>query len=108
MLVNDIYESIILYAKINDVQMLCSTDKNMVQFCNNRKIWMNKFQMDQLPIVTMQTNGLGWINEYKKVKKAKFMTDHTFELLKKEMIDFEPIIINFKTEDIISLLLKHL
>jgi len=96
----DIYESIIIHADIDDISSICLTNSIIHKLCHNKHVWIKKFESEQLPIVTMQSNIKGWINEYKRIKYAKFYSEHVLILIIKESEKFDKEIeffIGFKT-----------
>lgn len=103
----DIYESIILHADIDNISSICTTSTAINKLGNNKNAWVQKFENSHLPIITMQENLKNWIEEYKRVKHAKFYSQ-VIEIVVKEAKfndNSTLLIIDFKvTDDIIDLL----
>lgn len=101
----DIYELIILHTDIDYIDNMLLINISINKICNNKHVWIQKFEKNNLPI--MQPNCKSWINEYKKVKFAKFYSHHVIDLILEESDG--SLSIDFKsTDDIINLLSQSL
>lgn len=78
---DEIYQ-IMLNLDIDDLQSLCSVDKQYFKLCQNGDFWYNKIVKDNLPLI----NNPSTINDYLKIKHAN---DKKLELIKKNYFFIE-------------------
>ena len=52
------------------LQSLCQSHSIFNKICHDNQFWIDRFQYDQLPLITKQNSKINWINEYKKVINA--------------------------------------
>src|SRR5436189_5447844 len=67
----DILYNILLHADIDTIKNICLLNKTIRLLCGDNNLWHNKFQLNNLPIVTSDmSNVIAWIIEYTKVSNA--------------------------------------
>lgn len=60
---NELIYDIIIKSDIDAIENLCFANTRVQQLCNNRQLWMNKFNSDGLPVFIIPTTSAQWIQE---------------------------------------------
>src|SRR5205085_12638038 len=82
---DELIYDIIIKSDTNAIENLCFANTRIQQLCNNRQLWVNKFNSDGLQVFTIQTSAAQWIQEYKKVSKIAEKVDNLFVLINNEL-----------------------
>jgi hypothetical protein len=78
----DVWRSIILTLKINDIENLSSVNKFFHSLCCERNLWSTKFKEKNLEIINSKINTVGqYISEYKKVSYSKYTASHIVDMI---------------------------
>ena len=59
---------LLLQSDIDTIENICMSNKEIGKTCKDKYFWEQKFEYDNLPILTMQNTQSGWIKEYKMHK----------------------------------------
>lgn len=62
---------ILLNSPIENIDNICSINKNTNKLCQDKYFWELKFENDKLPLMEYQNNYIEYIREYKIVSNAK-------------------------------------
>jgi len=82
---DELIYDIIIKSDTDAIENLCFANTRIQQLCNNRQLWVNKFNSDGLQVFTIQTSAAQWIQEYKKVSKIAEKVDNLFVLINNEL-----------------------
>ena len=83
-MITDEWFDIMLYAKSNQLKVVCMTNKNTLNICSNKAFWYKKFNHDGLPIINPGNTINQWIKEYEYVDKTMHTVEKLIMLLKSE------------------------
>ena len=82
---DEVYQ-IMLNMDINDIKVLCLTNKSYHQICNQNDFWRALFKNHGLKIYQPQHTLVNWIKEYNKVLKASKEADDILRVVKQVKI----------------------
>lgn len=84
---DEVYQ-IMLRMDIDDIQVLCLTNKEYGKICSNDQFWMMLFKQHGLKIYNHQDSMTNWIKEYKKVFNATREADDLLRVIKTAKISY--------------------
>ena len=82
----DILRFITLFCKVSDLEKLCLVDKSFNVLCNERSLWLQKFEEKNIEIIDDKINKF---IEYKKVSYASYIANCLFDLIEAENKHFK-------------------
>ena len=83
----EINYKILMDLPIIDLENICQTSRETVDFCSDPRFWEERFRREDLPLLKRAERISGWITEYKLSKIAQIREKHYVEaLLNKNII----------------------
>jgi hypothetical protein len=93
----DILRLILLNSKINNIKNLSLVDKTFNNLCNEKTLWLFKFAEKNLQVINNEVvNIKQYLNEYKKVSYATYITDCLVNMIECEKFNIPLHVCRFK------------
>lgn len=72
----DIRKEILKHLDINELSIICQTDRNFTEICNSKDFWHNYFTHHKLRVLNNPNNMINWIILFKYTKEIDIKTNY--------------------------------